>query len=204
MNKQVSPKIVSLVFGILILCFAIAFYAVGWDEPISIPPSCVSGDPGCDPPVNVGPTTQIKQGGLGIEGVFEAYGGAANLGLRVVNGNVGIGTGEPSVGAEALKLDVEGPVGATMYCDQDGNNCRTASEMGELPLGGWCGWYANTAGQTAESTFRGNEIPCVINGVSYTPNPTGSCPPGFERVKVATYYISHDHRRNPVYSCIKM
>lgn len=72
--------------------------------------------------------------------------------------------------------------------------------------GSWCGWYANTAGQTADSTFTGNEIPCVINGVSYSPNPASAvgCPPGFERVKVATYYISHDGRRNPVYTCIRV
>ena len=35
-------------------------------------------------------------------------------------GNVGIGTPSPSSG---LKLDVEGKVGATEYCDKDGNNC---------------------------------------------------------------------------------
>ncbi|MDI6603377.1 MAG: hypothetical protein QME57_04735, partial [Patescibacteria group bacterium] len=41
------------------------------------------------------------------------------------NGNVGIGTTEPSSG---LKLDVEGKVGATEYCDENGNNCYDALE----------------------------------------------------------------------------
>ena len=38
------------------------------------------------------------------------------------DGNVGIGTARPSSG---LKLDVEGKVGATKYCDQNGNNCKS-------------------------------------------------------------------------------
>ncbi|WP_437207063.1 hypothetical protein [Planctomicrobium sp. SH664] len=39
-------------------------------------------------------------------------------------GQVGIGTANPaSTGEQVLKLDVEGPVGATAYCDSDGNNC---------------------------------------------------------------------------------
>ncbi|MCK4540156.1 hypothetical protein KAU09_03315 [Candidatus Parcubacteria bacterium] len=43
------------------------------------------------------------------------------------NGNVGIGTAEISTG---LKFDVEGKVGATYYCDKDGNNCVAAGELG--------------------------------------------------------------------------
>ena len=41
-------------------------------------------------------------------------------------GNVGIGDMTP---ASNLKLDVEGPVGATQYCDQNGNNCKTMSQI---------------------------------------------------------------------------
>ena len=40
------------------------------------------------------------------------------------NGNVGIGTTNPNAN---LKLDVEGRIGATEYCDEDGNNCVDAS-----------------------------------------------------------------------------
>ncbi|MDP1884822.1 MAG: hypothetical protein Q8L10_05705, partial [Candidatus Moranbacteria bacterium] len=40
---------------------------------------------------------------------------------------VGIGTTSPSSG---LKLDVEGKVGATEYCDQNGQNCKSITSMG--------------------------------------------------------------------------
>lgn len=45
----------------------------------------------------------------------------------LANGNVGIGTTNPSSG---LKLHVEGKVGATEYCDQNGNNCKAVTAMG--------------------------------------------------------------------------
>ncbi len=42
------------------------------------------------------------------------------------DGDVGIGTDTPSA---SLKLDVEGQVGATAYCDEDGLNCVTAAAL---------------------------------------------------------------------------
>ncbi|WP_437186721.1 tail fiber domain-containing protein [Planctomicrobium sp. SH668] len=53
-------------------------------------------------------------------------------------GQVGIGTANPaSTGAQVLKLDVEGPIGATAYCDSDGNNCfNPASGMGAFAAPG--------------------------------------------------------------------
>lgn len=105
MNKQISYKIVSLVFGILILCFAIAFYAVGWDEPTQPPPTCPSGTPGCDPPLNVGPVGQAKAGGLAIHTSSEFENPAEPYGLLIPYGNVGIGTTTPGA-----TLDVHGTV----------------------------------------------------------------------------------------------
>lgn len=49
------------------------------------------------------------------------------------NGSVGIGTVSPSVGTwngQRLLLDVEGAVGAAYYCDQNGNDCKTISQLG--------------------------------------------------------------------------
>jgi hypothetical protein len=43
------------------------------------------------------------------------------------SGNVGIGTPTPSAG---LKLDVEGRIGATEYCDENGANCQTINGTG--------------------------------------------------------------------------
>lgn len=120
MKKQISYRTVSLVFSILILCFAIAFYAIGWEEPVAPPPG------GNVPaPLNTGPDGQSKAGGLILN-----TGGAAN-GLIVDKGNVGIGDTSPDSGTGGqLKLDVEGPVGATKYCDENGNNCKTITEIG--------------------------------------------------------------------------
>ena len=95
MKKQISYKIVSLVFSILVLCFAIAFYAVGWDEPGTSPPG------GNVPaPLNTGDTAQDKTGPLRIGGVFRTD---SQTVLAVLGGNVGIGTTSPGA-----KLEVQG------------------------------------------------------------------------------------------------
>ena len=38
MNKPISPKIVALTFGVLVVVFAVAFYVVAWTEPTEAPP----------------------------------------------------------------------------------------------------------------------------------------------------------------------
>ena len=51
-----------------------------------------------------------------------------NLGMVVeTDGDVAIGEAAPDAG---LKLDVEGRVGATEYCDADGANCTLAANLG--------------------------------------------------------------------------
>ncbi len=62
---------------------------------------------------------------------FSSTGGGGDMmTLNLGNGNIGIGTISPSSG---LKLDVEGKIGATEYCDQNGGNCVPA---GSLSSGG--------------------------------------------------------------------
>ncbi len=49
----------------------------------------------------------------------------------VITSNVGIGDDTPDSGTGGqLKLDVEGNVGAEMYCDQNGDNCISAGSLG--------------------------------------------------------------------------
>ena len=51
------------------------------------------------------------------------------------NGNVGIGDSSPDAD---LKLDVEGKVGATKYCNENGSNCVDADNLGGTSiLAGW-------------------------------------------------------------------
>jgi hypothetical protein len=93
MKKQVSSKIVALVFGIIVICFAVAVYvSAQWTEPGVAPPGG-----NVEAPLNVSNIGQTKIGGLalntGIDGVPSADG--ASNGLLVYDGNVGIGTNTP-------------------------------------------------------------------------------------------------------------
>jgi len=54
-----GPKLVSLIFAVLVVCFAIAFYALGWVEPGESPPGVT-----VYAPLNVSGEGQAKSGGL--------------------------------------------------------------------------------------------------------------------------------------------
>jgi hypothetical protein len=57
---------------------------------------------------------------------YSGIGTAISDNNLIVQGTVGIGDPTPDNG---LKLDVEGNVGATQYCDQNGNNCFVTNGM---------------------------------------------------------------------------
>ena len=113
MKKQISPKIVSLIFSILVICFAIAFYAFSWTGPTAPPPGG-----NVDPPINIGGTSQYKSGALGIGGVFHAYSNA------IIDGKVGIGTTDPGT----YRLNVSGDANATRLCIA--GDCKNAWPSG--------------------------------------------------------------------------
>ncbi|MFH1259017.1 MAG: hypothetical protein ABII74_04265 [Elusimicrobiota bacterium] len=99
MNKQISPKIISITAVILVAVFAFVFYILAWTEPSAIPPSA-----NISSPINVGTTTQYKLGALGVGGVFQADSltyTATSTYLAALGGKVGIGTTGPD-----RKLDV--------------------------------------------------------------------------------------------------
>lgn len=80
MSTAISPKIVALTFGVLILSFLAVFYVVAWQEPTQAPP-----DGNVAAPLNTSATGQSKSGGLILN-----TGGAEN-GLIIDKGKICIG-----------------------------------------------------------------------------------------------------------------
>ena len=59
MPKRISPKLISISFGVLILTVFLGFYIFAWTEPSQAPPGG-----NILAPLNVGPLGQVKEGGL--------------------------------------------------------------------------------------------------------------------------------------------
>jgi len=59
MNQKISPKIIALTFGVLVISFLMAFYVVAWQEPVETPP-----EGNVSAPLNAGNVGQSKEGGL--------------------------------------------------------------------------------------------------------------------------------------------
>jgi len=125
MKKNISPKTISLVFSVMVVCFLLAFYALAWTEPTIAPPGG-----NVDAPLNTGSDSQWKEGSLGIQGVFRTDSGTR---LAALNGKVGIGTDVPTE-----KLTVDGSINVTAGNDVciDGGNCL--STAGGAPGGMSC------------------------------------------------------------------
>ncbi len=88
-------------------------------------------------------------------------------GLMVTSGNVGVGTDSVSSG---LKLDVEGKVGATEYCDENGANCAGAN-TGKLPAPAYkSGWISLSQGETHTFTHNLGTIDTVVFIEAFDPN----------------------------------
>jgi len=69
-------------------------FLFAYTGPISSPPDCISGNPGCDAPINVGPLSQLKSGPLSLVSLF-------------VN-SLTIPTGSPSAGKVLTAVDGTG------------------------------------------------------------------------------------------------
>ena len=129
-------KSLSYWFSIIIIGIIVGIslqFATAWVAPSGTPPT---GNVGA--PINTSDSLQEKIGPFITKGF-------RNKNATVLDGTVGIGvpyTGTPPVAqiSAGLNLDVEGKVGATEYCDQNGNNCKTISEISNS-VGDFGGFY---------------------------------------------------------------
>jgi len=164
MNKSISPKVISLVFGILVLAVAVGFYAVAFQEPTTAPPGGTF-----NPPINTGPDAQTKTGDLTIKhylygddiylgGTAIGYGGdvflyksdgTLNIQLDGDTGRI-MGVSTPVDGKDAVNKDyvdalVAEAAGGVRYWEIKNT---AASYTGNL--GGWKG-----ANDKCETDFPG-------------------------------------------------
>ncbi|MDD5433766.1 MAG: hypothetical protein PHE77_03910, partial [Candidatus Pacebacteria bacterium] len=105
-------KPIILLVSVFVICYSITFCVLAWYDAPASPPTCPSGDPGCDAPINAGPTAQVKTGALQTNG-FQTNGELTAIGtsyLANVNvyGNMGVG-----VVASSYRLEVSGTMKST-------------------------------------------------------------------------------------------
>ncbi len=112
-----------------------------WTDPIVAPPGG-----NIAAPINISSITQTKSGRLNMVGSVLS---SPSTALLVPIGNVGIGDNTPDVGdGGQLRLDVAGNIGATRYCDQNGNNCTTSTNLGGGVIKAWVNFDGDTAPYT--------------------------------------------------------
>ncbi len=87
--------------------------------------------------------------------------GADNVLLSTNGGDVGIGDTTPDA---TLKLDVEGQIGATEYCDENGLNCIPAGTLGGATT--FLGLTDTPATSTAGSIYFGDGVNVSENNAS--------------------------------------
>ena len=124
-NTLQTTKVIVLA---VLLTAGLSYVFADWTDPVSPPPTCIAGNPGCDAPIHVGRVGQTKDGNLIIQGLT-AGGAAATNGLIVANGRVGIGTVSPTE-----KLEVSGKAKATEFCLP--GSSPTGGCIGVWPTGG--------------------------------------------------------------------
>ncbi len=111
------------VFALLAFALASQVQAVTIYDSNLTPDKCDRSDTRCSFFLETTSMGQIKWGGL-------IAGGLRSLSDLFVDGKMGIGTLRPNTGEQALRLDVNGAVGAKFYCDESGNHCIPGNALG--------------------------------------------------------------------------
>lgn len=140
MNQQKIIQTIKIILTVAVLTIGTSYVlAANWTAPTTAPPTCPDNTRGCDVPVNVSISNQLKLGGLGIGGFFSTAGKAV------------VGSSAPTI-VDTLKFKVDGKMGAEAYCDRDGNNCSVPPFGG---TGGGSFWRQAGTSDRIENTNPG-------------------------------------------------
>lgn len=93
MKKELIQSIKIITLSLVIGLGVSIVYATDWTAPLSSAPTCTSGNPGCDVPVNVGPGYQHKTGDLDVADSSIFDNGFISDGQTLITGAPGITSG---------------------------------------------------------------------------------------------------------------
>ncbi|MHB8651701.1 MAG: hypothetical protein ACYC8S_01025 [Minisyncoccota bacterium] len=150
-----APKLMQTLKSLTLALLLVAgvSYAASWMGPNASPPAN-----NVDAPLNVGPASQSKLGDVTVQRTETQNGTPVITGAisaPFINGVFGtfqkVGVASSQQPRGALTLGVEGAVGATQYCDQNGDKCVAPGSMGgggvgydNLPPGALAGYFHTT------------------------------------------------------------
>ncbi|MHB8651709.1 MAG: hypothetical protein ACYC8S_01070 [Minisyncoccota bacterium] len=151
-----APKLMQTLKSLTLALLLVAgvSYAASWMGPNASPPAN-----NVDAPLNVGPASQSKLGDVTVQRTETQNGTPVITGAisaPFINGVFGtfqkVGVASSQQPRGALTLGVEGAVGATQYCDQNGDKCVAPGSMGGGGGGGGSGGLG--VGQTWQVVTR--------------------------------------------------
>jgi len=109
-NTIIKLGVVALLIGCVL---TVNYLQAAWSPPLADPPN-----DNVDAPINIGTNDQVKNGGLSVD-ALAVFGGTY---IQGASSTSPAPTGQ-------VDVDVEGNVGASEYCDRDGTNCFSASQI---------------------------------------------------------------------------
>lgn len=99
MSKKFNTSSIAVAIFASLLVAGVLFVSANWQAPPKSPPACPASEPGCNAPINPGPSGQVIGGAFGVNRVFHVFGDGH------LAGKVGIGTVSP-----VATLDVDGDI----------------------------------------------------------------------------------------------
>lgn len=165
-NTSIQISRIAAITGLALGAFALAAIAQTgstWNNPSHTPPTCNTGEPGCDAPINVGgtiATPQYKAGALGIGALtgmppgtaFEVFG--TGLFTGIVTGNLNVSAGSPAAGnllisdasgnaswvspSAALTTEIKTCTQSTGGVNYGNVSCTAYCSAGKHVVGGGC------------------------------------------------------------------